>query len=81
MKNTPGDYSDRRYRVYFELVDVDRAAWQIIADYIGHDRANEIETRRFGYAVDVPLQAVPDIVLRFAAAHIGVYQVVRSALD
>lgn len=81
MKNTPRDYSDDRYRVFFELVDVDRAAWQIIADYIGHDRAGEIETQRFGYTVDVPLQAVPDIVLRLAAAHIAVYQVVRTPID
>ena len=76
---TPLDYTSDVYRVYFELHDRDGSAKQIIADFLGSQRAQEVVTLAQGYEVALPIQCVPEVVRLLAAANIAVYQVVRYA--
>ena len=73
VAHTPEDYTERVYRVYFEVMDVDGKAESIIASY-----SQELPLKKaFGYEANVAMQMIPEIVRRIAAENIAVYQIVR----
>lgn len=76
---TPRDYTDDIYRVYFEVFTPSHAAWRIIADFVGPERAGEIVVLAHGYEAELPIQCVPDVIRLLVAENIAVYQAVRYA--
>jgi hypothetical protein len=50
-----------------------------MADFLGSARAEEIQVLAHGYALELPIQCVPEIVRLLVAENIAVYQVVRLA--
>lgn len=76
---SPLDYTSDVYRVYFEVRDSKDIAKETIAEFVGHQRAEEIITLAHGYEVALPIQCVPDIIRLLCAKNIAIYQVVRYA--
>ena len=76
---TPLDYTDDLYRVYFELMDVDGKAGEIITGFLGAEQIDSIMKLDYGYEVELPIQSVPDIVRELSRHNIAIYQVVRYA--
>jgi replication fork clamp-binding protein CrfC len=72
---TPRDYSDNRYRVYFEVAEVEDQVLQILRAY----SQGPVERLTHGYEAVLPLQSVPEVVREISARNIAVYQVVRYA--
>ena len=76
---TPRDYTSDAYRVYFEVGGHDLGAREIIAEFIGSEKAKGIIAVSHGYEIELPIQCVPEIVQKLVIKNIAVYQVVRYA--
>ena len=76
---TPRDYTSDVYKVYLEVGEKDGSALNIITKYLGGDRAINIIRLTHGYELELPIQAIPDIVNRLSENNIAIYQVVRYA--
>ncbi len=76
---TPRDYTEDMYRCYFEVGEHLGRAKEIISNFIGPEKAQELLTLAYGYEVEMPIQAVPDLVRLLVNSNIAVYQVVRYA--
>ena len=72
---TPKDYTEDRYKVYFEVVDVEGRVLEILGAY----SQNPIEALSHGYEAILAIQMVPEIVREIAAHNIALYQVIRYA--
>jgi hypothetical protein len=76
---TPRDYSEDLYRFYFELIDNDHVAKEIISQFLGKERATNIKIVEYGYEFNIPIQCAPEIVRLLQKRDIAIYQVVRLA--
>jgi len=76
---TPRDYTEDVYKVYFEVGEYNERALNILAAYLGEDKAHGIIQLAHGYEVDIPIQCVPDIARLLCDGGIAVYQIVRYA--
>ena len=76
---TPADYTSDVYRVYFELGGHDPVAVNVIAGFLGAERAARMVYLAHGCEAELPIQCVPKIVKLLVAENIAVYQVVRYA--
>jgi len=85
-RDTPADYSDALYRVYFEVGEWQRTAFDAISAFL-LERSREHPACRFdpasvqavdhGYELDLPMQLIPEVVRALAERNVAVYQVVR----
>lgn len=86
MHDTPSDYSDALYRVYFEVGEWEGIARDAITAFLV-ERASDhpafdfdaslLHARPHGYEVDLPMQLIPEVVRALAEQNVAVYQVVR----
>lgn len=76
---TPRDYTEDVYKVYFEVGEYKESALNILATYLGEDKANSITKLAYGYGLEIPIQCVPDIARLLCEGGIGIYQIVRYA--
>jgi len=79
VSGTPRDYTEDMYRCYFEVGEHLGRAKEIISNFIGQEKAQKLLPLAYGYEVEMPIQAVPDLVRLLANSNIAVYQVVRYA--
>ncbi|MET0290557.1 MAG: hypothetical protein ABW178_13090 [Pseudoxanthomonas sp.] len=86
---TPLDYTDTVYRVSLELgehEDVGRGVIERFLAVRGRDvpalarGADAVSRVPYGYALDLPMQLIPELVRALAQANVAVYQVVRLGL-
>lgn len=76
---TPSDYSEDLYRFYFELVDKDRIAREIIMQFLGDEHSTSLTAVEYGYEFNIPIQCAPEIVRLLQMQNIAIYQVIRLA--
>lgn len=76
---TPRDYSEDMYRFYFELIDHEGVAKELISMFLGERHSRGLITVSFGYEFDMPIQCAPDLIRLLSRENIAVYQVVRLA--
>jgi hypothetical protein len=76
---TPSDYSEDLYRFYFELIDKDKVAKEIITQFLGEEHAVNLTAVEYGYEFNIPIQCAPEIVRLLQKRDIAIYQVVRLA--
>jgi hypothetical protein len=74
---TPSDYSEDLYRFYFELIDKDKVAKEIITQFLDEEHAANLTTVDYGYEFNIPIQCAPEIVRLLQKRDIAIYQVVR----
>jgi hypothetical protein len=79
LTGTPGEYSDDLYRFYFELIDNDHIAKEIITQFLGEKHATNLTAVDYGYEFNIPIQCAPEIVRLLQKRDIAIYQVVRVA--
>jgi hypothetical protein len=72
---TPRDYTEDRYKVYFEVADMSGKVFEIVDAY----SSETVVRLPHGYEAILAIQMVPDIVREIAAHNIALYQVVRYA--
>jgi len=76
------DYTNDRYRVYFEVGEHEEFARDVIASFLksrSPDFAASLPRRHGeGYEIDIPIQLIPEIVRELAAHNVAVYQVIRG---
>jgi len=72
---TPKDYTDDRYKFYFEVRDFNNVVKNILTNY-SHEVIKELS---HGYEAILNIQMVPDIVKEILSHNIAIYQVVRYA--
>ena len=76
---TPLDYTSDMYKVYFEVREHDGLVLKLLTDFLGDERASDINTLAHGYELELPIQVIPEVVRLLSQNNIGVYQVVRYA--
>lgn len=76
---TPKDYSEDVYRFYFEVGEHKNNAEKIILDFLGHEKAKSIIPLSHGYALELPIQCVPDLIKQLVEENVAIYQVIRYA--
>ncbi len=76
---TPLDYTEDVYKVYFEVGEYKECALNILATYLGEDRAQSITKLAYGYELEIPIQCIPEITSLLCDGGVGVYQIVRYA--
>lgn len=76
---TPKDYTSDVYRVYLEVAEHDDLVLGVLTQFLGEDRAAGISRVAHGYELELPIQCVPDVIIRLSEENIAVYQVVRYA--
>ena len=64
---------------YFEMVEKNDVALNILAKYMGEVKAQKIIRLAHSYELELTIQCIPDVVLLFCINNIAVYQVVRCA--
>jgi nucleoside-triphosphatase THEP1 len=74
IENTPKDYTDRKYRVYFEVMDIEEKVKKILASY----SSTPLSEKPYGYEATVAMQMIPEIIRKVAAENIAIYQVIRE---
>lgn len=75
--NTPLDYSEDVYKVYFEVGEYQDAAYDVFCRYLGDERAKSIGKLAHGYNLEIPIQCIPEITDLLCQGGIGVYQIIR----
>ena len=76
---TPLDYTEDVYKIYLEVREHDGMVRRILTEFLGEAKAKHIVALTHGYELDLPIQAVPDLVSLLCQQNIAVYQVVRYA--
>ena len=76
---TPRDYTEDVYKVYFEVREYKESALNILATFLGEDKAHSITKLAHGYELEIPIQCVPDIASLLCEGGVGIYQIVRYA--
>lgn len=76
---TSRDYTEDVYKVYFEVGEYKETALNILATYLGEDKAHSITKLAHGYELEIPIQCVPDIASLLCEGGVGIYQIVRYA--
>ena len=75
---TPRDYSEDMYSVYFEVVEWEGIALDIITSFVGDLHSKHILHLEFGYELAMPIQCIPDVVRLLSQKDIAIYQIVRG---
>lgn len=84
--DTPADYSDALYRVYFEVGEWQQVALGAISAFLlersrdhpaFHFDPASVQRVDHGYALELPMQLIPEVVRALAERNVAVYQVVR----
>ena len=86
QRDTPADYSDALYRVYFEVGEWQQVALGAISAFLlersrdqpaFHFDPVSVQRLDHGYALELPMQLIPEVVRALAERNVAVYQVVR----
>lgn len=72
---TPRDYTNDKYKVYFEVSDVNSMVESILLNY----SSTPVQKLDHGYEAVLAIQMVPDIIREISIHNIAIYQVVRYA--
>lgn len=85
-RDTPADYSDALYRVYFEVGKWQQVAREAISAFLLERSRNHpafhfdpasVQAVDHGYELNLPMQLIPEVVRALADRNVAVYQVLR----
>lgn len=85
-RDTPADYSDALYRVYFEVGEWQQVAREAISAFLLersrdhpalHFDPASVQSVDHGYELDLPMQLIPEVVRALGERNVAVYQVLR----